>query len=161
MHRTLGIFLIVLCLQGCTESTESVHQIHTSFSESAGFIVTGSNGKPQRLIEESMGVRAVVSPSGEWIVVEDMQLSNLVVVRAFRYTDGGYLEVVLPGIRSQWETLARQAGVKFEELMRPHVGIEGFGPSESTVLLHFQADTGPVSSQGIDSLVEIELDTDR
>jgi hypothetical protein len=159
MHRTLGVLLIVLCLQGCAESTEPVRRVHTSFSESSGLIVVDSTGLSQQLIEESLGVRVVVSPSGQWIVVENMQLSNLVVIRAFRYIDGGYREITLPEIRRHWKALARKAGITFEDLMHTRVGIEEFGSSENTVLLHFQADTGLKDKPEIDSIVEIRLDT--
>ena len=160
MHRTLGILLIVLYLQGCAESTEPIHQVHTSFSESSGLIVTDSNGKSQQLIEESMGVRVVVSPGGEWIVVEDMQLSNLVVIRAFHHTERGYQEVLLPQIKRQWEAFARNAGTRLEDLMHPRVGIEEFGPLENTVRLRFQADGEPAGSPDLVLVIEIELDHD-
>ena len=158
MHRTLGIFLLVLCLQGCAESTEPIRQVHTSFSESSGLIVTDSSGKSQRLIKESIGVRAVVSPSGEWIVVEDMQFSNLVVIRAFHHTQSGYQEVLLPEITRQWQAFARNAGSSLEDLMHARVGIEEFGPLENTVRLRFQADGEPAGSPDLVSVIEIKLD---
>lgn len=159
MNRTLCIFLLVLCLQGCAENSEPVRLIHTSFSESSGLTVTEGAGKPRQLIAESMGVRVMVSPGGEWIVVEDMQLSNLVVIRAFRHGQEGYRETDIAEIRPHWEMLARQAGVPFEDLIHPRVGLEAFGSSEGTVLLHFQAYTGPGEHEEIDSVVEIQLDS--
>jgi len=147
-------------LEGCAENTKSVRQVHTSFSESAGFTVTYSTGESQQLIEESLGVREVVSPSGQWIMVEDMKLSNLVVLRTFRYDDGRYREITLPAIRRHWEALAQKAGITFEDLIHPRIGIEKFAPLGNTVLLHFQADTGLKDQPEIDSIVEIRLDTD-
>ena len=158
MHKTPSVLLVVLCFQGCAESTEPVHQVYSSFSESSGLTVVDNNGKSQQLIEESLDVRVVVSPSGEWILVEDMQLSNLVVIRAFKYTGDSYNEVTLPETWQHWETLATEVGITFEDLIRPRVGIEGFGSSEKSVQLHFQADTGLKDHPDIDSLVEIPLD---
>ena len=160
MHRSLSLLLIVLFFQGCVESTEPVRQVHTSFSELSGLTVVDNNGKSQQLIAESLDVRVVVSPGGQWIVVEDMQLSNLVVIRAFKYTEDSYQEIALPEIRQHWEALSRKAGIAFQDLVHPRVGIEEFGPLENTVLLHFQADTGLKEHPEIDSVVEIGLDKD-
>jgi hypothetical protein len=158
MHRTLSFLLIVLCFQGCAESTEPVRQVHSSFSESSGLTVVDNHGKSQQLIAESLDVRVVVSPGGQWIVVEDMQLSNLVVIRAFKYTEDSYQEIALSEIRQHWEVLSREAGIAFEDLVHPRVGIEGFGSSENVVQLHFRADTGLIENPEIDSVVEIGLD---
>jgi hypothetical protein len=157
MHRTLSILLIVLCLQGCSDNTESLRQVHTSFTESSGLTVIDHNGKSQQLIGESLGVKVVVSPSTKWILVEDMQLSNLVVIRAFRLTKQGYQEVLLPEMKHQWEAFAQQAGVNMEDLIHPRVGIEEFGPHENTVSLRFRADVGTAGNDMV-SVIEISLD---
>ena len=155
----LFVLAIALCSQGCSESEEPARHVHTSFSEATGLQVYDSAGLSQQLIRESLGVRAIVSPSGRWIAVEDMQLSNLVGVRAFEYTDGNYREVTGLGIRQQWEALAEAAGVEMEELIRPHVGIEAFGPGEDTIFLRFKADTGMSGHPEIDAVVEIPLES--
>jgi hypothetical protein len=156
--KILFLLLCALYLQGCSETTEAVRLVHTEFSESSGLTVTDGSGNSQQLIRESLGVRVVVSPNANWILVEDMQLSNLVVIRAFQYVDGAYREIPVGEIRRQWETLAAQAGATLDELIHPRVGIENFGPTGNSVLLHFQADTRSGSTPDIDSIVEIELD---
>lgn len=140
MTRPLVLLLFALLLQGCTE--EPARQVHTSFSEASGLLVEDNLGLSQRLIPESRGVRAVISPDGRWIAVEDSKLSNLVVVRAFRYSGGRYEEIPLPGVRQKWEAVANEAGLDFEDLINPRVGIEAFGPGGKTLLLSFRADTG-------------------
>jgi hypothetical protein len=161
MHRALGILLIVLCLQGCSDKSESLRQVHTSFSDSSGLTVTDNNGKSQQLIAESLGVRVVVSPSTEWIMVEDMQFSNLVLIRAFHYTRQGYQEVLLPEIKQQWETFAQKAGINMEDMIHARVGIEEFGPLENTVSLRFQADAVTAGKQDLVSVMEIRLNQDK
>lgn len=140
MTRPLVLLLFALLLQGCTE--EPARQVHTSFSEASGLLVEDNLGLSQRLIPESRGVRAVISPDGRWIAAEDSKLSNLVVVRAFRYSGGRYEEIPLPGVRQKWEAMANEAGLDFEDLINPRVGIEAFGPSGNSLLLSFRADTG-------------------
>lgn len=157
IHRAFCILFLSLFLHGCGESAQPTLLVHTSFSEASGLTVVVGTGKPQQLIEESLGVNAAVSANGQWIVVEDMQLSDLVVIRAFQYTNDGYRETPIAEIRLQWETLAHQAGLSFEDLMHPRVGFEEFGSSENTALLHFQADTGIANNDRIDSVVEIQL----
>ncbi len=157
MHRAFCIFLLSLFLHGCGESAQPVRLVHTSFSEESGLTVVAGTGKPQQLIEESLGVNVAVSPGGQWIVVEDMQFSDLVVIRAFQYTNDGYRETPIAEIRLQWETLAHQAGLSFEDLIHPRVGFEEFGSAENTVLLHFQADTGIAGNDRIDSVLEVQL----
>jgi hypothetical protein len=89
-----------------------------------------------------------------------MKLSNLVVIRAFRYSGDRYEEVPLPGIKRQWEKLARAGGVAFEDLVNPRVGIEGFDSSESTITLLFQADTGLQDRPELVAMVEMPLESD-
>ena len=111
------------------------------------------------MIAESLGVRVVVSNDGQWLLAEDMQLSNLVVVRAFHYEGDRYREVGFSELRRHWEVLAEEAGIEFEDLIRPRVGIEGFGPDQESVQLHFQAETGLRANPEIDSVMEIPLVT--
>ncbi len=161
MHRIFGIVLIVLCLHGCTDNTESLRQVHTSFTDSSGLTVTDNNGNSQQLIAESLGVRVVVSPSADWLVVEDMQLSNLVVIRAFQYTSHGYQEVLLPEVKQQWQAIAQKAGINMEDLTHARVGIEEFGPHENTVRLSFHADAATAGKPDLVSVIEINLDQHR
>lgn len=161
----LRVFLVVIFLfcQGCysdDSEPEPTRHIHTSFSDSTGLMVSNSDGLSQQLIKESLDVRVVASKSAQWLIVEDMQLSNLVIIRTFRLNKGKYEEVELPEIKSQWETLADQADISYENLIQPRIGIEGMGISASgeTVLLHFRADTGNVGYPEIDSVVEVSLD---
>ena len=156
--RYAGILLLALLTQGCTEDPPPVRQVHTSFSETAGLVVTDDQGRSQQLIAESLAVRAVVSPSGRWIAVEDSKLSNLVVVRLFRHSDGRYEETPLPDIRENWRRLAHEAGLELEELINPRVGIEGFGPDEETLQLQFSADTGLFEQPELIAMVEIALE---
>jgi len=158
MLKTLGVFFLVLCLQGCSDNRNPPRQVHTAFADTTGLTVTDNNGKIQQLIPESLGVRVVVSPSTEWIVVEDMQFSNLVVIRAFQYTGNGYREVPLPQIKQQWEAIARNAGVKLEDLTHTRVGIEEFGPRENILKLSFQADAAAAGEPDLVSVIEIKLD---
>jgi hypothetical protein len=159
MIHARTILLVALLLQGCAEDAAPVRQVHTSFTEASGLVVTDGQGLSQQLIAESLATRAVVSPSGRWIAVEDTRLSNLVVVRAFRYSGARYDEVALPGILVQWETMASSAGVEFEDLINPRVGIEGFGPGEQTLLLHFRADSGPAADTELSARADIALDS--
>lgn len=156
--RTLGFLLLLLCLQGCSEESEPARQVHTSFSESSGLTVSDNTGLSQQLIRDSLGVRVVLSDDARWLLVEDMQLSNLVVVRAFRYNGASYQEVALPLLRRHWERLAGESGLAFEDLLRPRIGIEGFGPGENSVRLHFRADSPGLQHPGIDSVVVIPLE---
>jgi len=156
--KAFCFLLCALFLQGCSENAETVRQVHTSFSESAGLTVTEAGGLSQQLIAESLGVRVVISPSADWILVEDMQLSNLVVIRAFRYVEGAYRESGIAEMRPLWEKLASQAGIAFEDLVHTRVGIEKLGPAERSVFLHFQADSVTGEGPGIDSVLEIDLD---
>ncbi len=160
MHKTLSILIIVLCLQGCSDNSETLSQVHTSFSESSGLTVTDNSGKSQQLIGESLGVRTIISPSTKWILVEDMQFSDLVVIRAFHRTRQGYQEVLLPEIKLQWEAFAQKAGVSVDDLLHARVGIEEFGPDEKTVILRFQADAGMAGAHEVVSVMEIRLDQD-
>jgi len=155
----LCLFLTVLCLKACAESTEPVRRIHTAFSESSGLTVVDGLGNTQQLTEGSLAAEAIVSSDGRWILVEDMQMSNLVVVRTFKLTRDGYREVSTPDLRQHWLQLAEDAGLTFEDLEHTRVGAEGFGPFDETVMLHFQADSGLVNSPVIDALVEVELST--
>lgn len=155
MHRSMGVLLLALWLHGCGDDTHPAHQVHARFSDSSGLIVTDDNGESQQLIAESLDARPVVAPSGQWIAVEDMQMSNLVVVRLFRHHNGAYEEIALPEIRQHWEALARESGIAFEDVLRPRVGIESFGPAERTLLLRFHADAE--GDREIDSVVEIAL----
>lgn len=155
--KALYFLLCALLLQGCSESAETVRQVHTSFSESAGLTVTDAGGLSQQLIAESLSVRVVISPSADWILVEDMQMSNLVVIRAFRYVEGAYRESIIAEMRPLWEQLARQSGIAFEDLVHTRVGIEKLGPAERSVFLHFQADSVTGEGPGIDSVLEIDL----
>jgi len=159
--RALGALLLLLCLQGCSEESEPARQVHTSFSETSGLTVSDTAGLSQQLIGDSLGVRVVLSGDARWLLVEDMQLSNLVVVRAFRYTGEAYQEVSLPVLRKYWEALARESGLEFEDLVRPAIGIEGFGPGENSVLLHFRADSPGLQHPGVNSVVEIPLEPDE
>jgi hypothetical protein len=156
--RILGVVLIVLCLHGCTNNAETPRQVHTSFTDSSGLTVTDNNGNSQQLIAESLGVRVVVSPSADWIVVEDMQLSNLVVIRAFHHTSHGYQEVPLPEIKQHWQAIAQKAGINMEDLTHARVGIEEFGPHDNTVSLSFQADAAVAGEPDLVSVIEIKLD---
>jgi hypothetical protein len=158
MLKSFAALLLLLSLQGCSDTPKPARQVQTSFSGSSGLTVSDSTGLSQQLIKESLGVRVVASENGQWLLVEDMQLSNLVVVRAFQYRDGSYREASLPGIRQQWQSLAQERGLAFEDLMHPRVGVDGFGIDEKTVLLHLRADTGLASNPEIDSIVEISLD---
>ena len=158
MPKILSILLIVLYLQACSDNTESPRQVHTSFSDSSGLTVTDNDGNSQQLIAESLGVRVVVSPNAEWIMVEDMQFSNLVVIRAFHHTSHGYQEVFLPEIKQQWEAIAQEAGINMEDLTHARVGVGEFGAHENTVSLSFQADAGTVGKRDLVSVIEIKLD---
>jgi len=155
MHRSIGVLLLLVWLQGCGADTRAPHQVHVQFSDTSGLTVTDDSGKSQQLIAESLDVRPVVAPSGKWIAVEDMRMSNLVVVRLFRYHHGTYAEIALPEIRQHWEALARESGIAFEDLLRPRVAIESFDPTEKILLLRFQADTD--GDREIDSMLEIAL----
>jgi len=157
MTRLPTLLLCALLLQGCGEDPAPARQVHTSFSEASGLLVEDNRGLSQQLIPESRGVRAVVSPSGRWIAVEDSKLSNLVVVRAFRYSTDRYQEVPLPGVRRQWEALAGEAGLDFEDLINPRVGIEEFGSGEETLRLSFRADTGLADRPEVHGQAEILL----
>ena len=159
MPRYLGVLLLLICLQACSDKEVPHRQIHSSFSEATGLTVTDNSGLSQQLIAESLGVRVVISNDGQWLLVEDMQLSSLVVVRAFHFDGDRYREVGLSELRRRWEVLAEEAGVEFEDLIRPRVGIEGFGPGKGTVRLHFRAETGLRANPEIDSIVEIPLVT--
>lgn len=157
MVRYLGGLLLLLCLQACSDKEAPYRQIHSSFSEAGGLTVTDNAGLSQQLITESLGVRVVISNDGQWLLVEDMQLSNLVVVRAFHFDGDRYREVGLSELRRRWEMLAAEAGLDFEDLVRPRVGIEGFAADQQSVQLHFQAETGLKEHPEIDSIVEIPL----
>lgn len=157
LRRFAALLLAGLLLQGCTEDPAPVRQVHTSFSEATGLVVTDDRGRSQQLIAESLAVRAVVSPSGRWIAVEDSKLSNLVIVRVFHYSGERYEEIPLPGIREQWQAMAREVGLEFEDLINPRTGIEGFGPNEETILLQFSADTGLFERPELVAPVEIAL----
>lgn len=133
-------------------------QVYTSLSEVSGLTVTDNDGKSQRVIAESMGVRTVVSPGAEWIIVEDMQQSNLVIIRAFHYSDNGYHEVFLPETRQQWDVIAQEAGMSMEDLTNTRVGIEEFGPLGNTVSLRFRADAGKGNGPDLVSVIEVNLD---
>jgi hypothetical protein len=158
MHRILGILLIVVCLLACSDNRDPPRKVHTSFSDSSGLTVTDNDGVSQQLIAESLGVRVVVSPSTEWIMVEDMQFSNLVVIRAFHHTSHGYQEVFLPEIKQQWEAISQKAGINMEDLIHARVGIGEFGPLENTVSLSFQVDAGTAGNRDLVSVIEIKLD---
>jgi hypothetical protein len=160
MTRLLAALLLVPLLQGCGAERTPALPVHATFSEASGLVVEDGRSTTQQLIPEALDVRAVVSPSGRWIVAEEMKLSNLVVIRAFRYSGDRYEEVPLPGIKQQWETLAREGGVAFEDLVNPRVGIEGFDSSESTVTLLFQADTGLQDRPELVAMVEVPLESD-
>lgn len=157
--RYLGVLLLLLCLQACSDQEAPYRQIHSSFSEATGLTVTDNSGLSQQLIAESLGVRVVVSNDGQWLLVEDMQLSSLVVVRAFHYEGDRYREIGFSEVRRRWEVLAEEVGIDFEDLIRPKVGIEGFGPGQESVQLHFRAETGLRAHPEIDSIVEIPLVT--
>ncbi|MGK2925135.1 MAG: hypothetical protein ACSLE2_05895 [Lysobacterales bacterium] len=160
MTRLLAVLLLVPLLQGCGAERTPAQPVHTSFSATSGLVVEDGRGKTQQLIPDALDVRAVVSPSGRWIAVEEMKLSNLVAVRAFRFSGNRYEEVALPGIKRQWEALAAEAGVAFEDLVNPRVGIEGFGASESTITLLLQADTGRQDRPELVAMVEVPLESD-
>lgn len=151
--------LLVLLLPGCSEDSAPPRQVHTAFTEASGLVVTDSLGLSQQLVAESQAARAVVSPSGRWIAVEDSRLSNLVVVRVFRFDGERYEEVPVPGIREQWEKMAAGSGLSFEDLINPRVGIEGFGPGERTLLLQFHADTGFADPTELSARREIGLES--
>ena len=159
MIHPRACLLAALLLQGCADDAVPVRQVHTSFTEASGLLVTDGQGLSQQLIPESLAVRAVVSPSGRWIAVEDTRLSNLVVVRAFRYSGERYEEIVLPGIREQWHAMADRAGLEFEDLINPRVGIEAFGPLEQTLLLQFRADSGLAAEPELSARAEIALES--
>lgn len=158
MIHPRAIVLVALLLQGCVEDAAPVRQVHTSFTEASGLVVTDGHGLSQQLIPESLAVRAVVSPSGRWIAVEDTRLSNLVVVRAFRYSGERYEEIALPGIRAQWQIMASRADLEFEDLINPRVGIEEFGPEERTIRLQFSADSGLTDEPELSARAEIALE---
>ena len=158
MIRLLAALLVVSLLQGCGAERTPAQPVRTSFSEASGLVVEDGRGRTQQLIADALDARAVVSPSGRWIAVEEMQLSNLVVIRAFRFSGDRYEEVAVPGIKRQWEALAREAGVAFEDLINPRVGIEGFGPSENSVLLLFRADTGLDERPDLAAEAEVPLE---
>lgn len=143
MRNTFCILTLVLWLCGCGQSNPAGHLIQTQFLETSGLTVIDSSGESQQLIENSLHARAVVSPSGQWIAVEDMKMSDLVVVRLFRRHNGRYQELELPELRQHWMQLAEQGGIPFEDLIRPRVNIDNFGPSEKTLLLRFQAEAKP------------------
>ena len=155
MHRSIGLLFFLLSLQGCGEDARTPHQVQARYSHASGLIVTDGSGKSQQLIAETLDARPVVASSGQWIAVEDMRMSSLVVVRLFCYQNGAYEEVTLPEIRQHWEALARDSGIAFEDLLRPRVAIESFGPAEETLLLSFRADTE--GGREIDSMLEIVL----
>ena len=150
-------FCIALGLQACADNGDRNRQVHTSFSELTGLTVVDDKGNSQLLIKGSLASRAVVSADGQWIAAEDMKMSNLVVVRVFRFNGDRYQEIPMPELRQHWVTLARKAGVEIEDLIRPRVGVEKFGASGTSVILSFQADTGMGDSPVIDALVEIKL----
>ena len=157
MIRAIGILLLTLLLQACMEDPAPGRQIHATFSETTGLVVTDDEGRSQQLISDSVAARAVVSPSGRWIAVEDSRLSNLVIVRVFRFSGERYEEIPLPGIGGEWSALARGAGLEADDLINPRVGIEGFGPNEETILLRFSADTGLYGQPELIAPVEIAL----
>jgi hypothetical protein len=157
MRNWLYIAAFALSLHGCGQGTPADHGVQTQFSPSSGLTVTRNDGKSQQLIADSMDARAVVSSSAHWIAVEDMRMSNLVVVRLFHGHDDTYVEVALPEIRGHWEYLAQEAGITFEDLVRPRVTIESFGPDEGVLLVRFQAEVEPLGDKDIDALLEISL----
>jgi hypothetical protein len=159
MIRAGALLLVALLMHACADDAAPVRQVHTSFTEASGLVVTDGRGPSQQLIPDSRGVRTLVSPSGRWIAVEDTRLSNLVIVRAFRYSGERYEEVPLPGIRQRWQSIANQAGLQFDDLINPRVGIEGFGPEERSVLLHFRADSGLPDAPELSARAEIALDS--
>lgn len=159
MTRLLAALLLVPLLQACGAERTPAQPVHTSFSETSGLVVEDGRGNTQQLIPDALDVRAVVSPSARWIAVEEMKLSNLVVIRAFRYSGDRYEEVPLPGIKRQWEALAAEAGVAFENLVNPRVGIEGFDSSESTIMLLFRADTGLQDRPELVAMIEVPLES--
>ena len=153
-----GLLLVVLAvLYGCSDNTPAVRHIHTAFSETSGLTVSIDNGPTQRLLDRSQDARAVVSPDGRWILVEDKQFSNLTVIRAFVFSADGYREIELPALRVNWEALAAEVRLSIDDLLRPRVGIEGFVPGGESVLLHFQADAADRKHPGIDSVIAIPL----
>ena len=164
MPRALATLLLAvlpplsLALHGCSDDAAPVRAVHTSFSEAAGLVVTDSRGNSQRLIPDTVAARAVVSPSGRWIAVEDSRLSNLVVVRLFRDSGQRYEEIPLPEIREQWRSIAQAAGLEFEDLINPRVGIEGFGPDERTLRLQFRAESGLAGRPELSGQAEIALE---
>ena len=158
MRNTFYPLILALWLCSCGQHEPAVDRVQTQFSESSGLTVTDSSGQSQLLIPDSLGARAVVSPSEQWIAVEDMQLSDLVVVRLFRYRDGSYREIGLPELRQHWEQLAQQAGIAFEDLVHPRVAIASFGPDESMLLVRFQAEVEAEGASGIESVLAIPLE---
>lgn len=162
MSNAFCIFTLALLLCGCGPSDPAAHQIQTQFQETSGLTVTDSNGKSQQLIKDSLHARAVVSPTGQWVAVEDMKMSDLVVVRLFHHHNGRYDELELPELKQHWGHLAEQAGITFEDLVRPRVRIENFDPAEETLLLRFQAEAEPQGgdafSNEIDDVVAIPLE---
>lgn len=159
MTRLLAALLLVPLLQACGAERTPALPVHATFTEASGLVVEDGRGNTQQLIPEALDVRTVVSPSGRWIAVEEMKLSNLVIIRAFRFSGDRYEEVALPGIKQQWEALAAEAGVAFEDLVNPRVGIEGFGPSESTITVLLQADTGLQDHPELVAMVEMPLES--
>ena len=150
----VALFLL-LCLLGCSQESGPGRQ---AISESSGLTVSDNEGLSQQLIGDSLGVRVVMSEDARWLLVEDMQLSNLVVVRAFRFDGERYREVDLPAMRQIWESLAVDSGIDFEDLVRPRIGIEGFGPGGNSVRLHFRADSADAQHAGIDAIEKIPLE---
>ena len=162
MIRAPAALLLALLLpgliHGCKDDAGPARAVHTSFGEATGLVVRDSRGNIQQLIPDSMAVRAVVSPSGRWIAVEDSRLSNLVVVRVFRDSGERYEEIPLPAIREQWRSIAQAAGLEYEDLINPRVGIEGFGPDERTLRLQFRADSGLAGQPELSGQAEIALE---
>lgn len=157
MRNALLGAALLLCLQGCGQDTAPGQPVHTEFSQSTGLTVSDADGTSQQLIADSLDARAVVSPSSQWIAVEDMRMSNLVVVRLFHRQGGHYQEVALPELRTHWEQLAQQAGIAFEDLVAPRIAIESFDENESHLLLRFQAQAEPQGTADLVSVLAIPL----
>jgi hypothetical protein len=54
--------------------------------------------------------------------------------------------------------MANEAGLDFEDLINPRVGIEAFGPGGNTLLLSFRADTGLADRPDLQGQAEFLLE---